>query len=209
MNTDIRYPIAEWRYEVANGDTVLGYSEWLLHRQEAGEPLYAVLPRSTLLPPGLYYVGDPCYVMQPDEWANILQATGFFNLYEDEESDHLNPKHLQHGVFSRNGTLFAVSSTAYGDGEYPCMDPEGRIVGSCAVDAGLIAAIPLEMIDLAAVESQYTKGIAGLGVVVRMTEEFGIEYFEGHIHFGDYSVITDGCGIEDEMDYYDYEEDAS
>ena len=26
----------DWRYEVANGDTVLGYSEWIEHQFEAG-----------------------------------------------------------------------------------------------------------------------------------------------------------------------------
>jgi hypothetical protein len=30
-----KFPVADWRYEVANGDTVLGYEEWLLHQLEA------------------------------------------------------------------------------------------------------------------------------------------------------------------------------
>jgi len=29
-----RYPESDWRYEVANGDTLLGYEEWLDHRDE-------------------------------------------------------------------------------------------------------------------------------------------------------------------------------
>jgi len=30
-----QYPIADWRYEVANDDTHLGYREWLEHKVEA------------------------------------------------------------------------------------------------------------------------------------------------------------------------------
>lgn len=29
------FPIADWKYEVANGDTYLGYQEWVAHRCEA------------------------------------------------------------------------------------------------------------------------------------------------------------------------------
>lgn len=29
------YPITDWRYEVANGDTTLGYREWCEHKLEA------------------------------------------------------------------------------------------------------------------------------------------------------------------------------
>lgn len=34
---DPRYPFADWKYEVANDDTVLGYTEWVLHQHEADE----------------------------------------------------------------------------------------------------------------------------------------------------------------------------
>jgi hypothetical protein len=30
-----RYPRSDWRYEVANGDTKLGYAEWIGHKYEA------------------------------------------------------------------------------------------------------------------------------------------------------------------------------
>ena len=30
-----RHPVSDWKHEVANGDTVLGYEEWLLHCVEA------------------------------------------------------------------------------------------------------------------------------------------------------------------------------
>ena len=31
------YPVADWQYEVANGDTRLGYLEWAAHQKEEGE----------------------------------------------------------------------------------------------------------------------------------------------------------------------------
>jgi hypothetical protein len=30
------YPVEDWKYEVANDDTRLGYKEWLKHRLENG-----------------------------------------------------------------------------------------------------------------------------------------------------------------------------
>ena len=31
------YPKADWRYDVANGDTVLGYEDWVRHIVESHE----------------------------------------------------------------------------------------------------------------------------------------------------------------------------
>lgn len=36
---DHRFPAEDWRYEVANGDTSLGYKEWLEHKREAANTL--------------------------------------------------------------------------------------------------------------------------------------------------------------------------
>ena len=32
-----KYPIEDWRYEVANGDTKLGYKEWVQHQKESNK----------------------------------------------------------------------------------------------------------------------------------------------------------------------------
>lgn len=34
MTNDPLYPIADWQHEVANGDTKLGYVEWVTHQKE-------------------------------------------------------------------------------------------------------------------------------------------------------------------------------
>ena len=31
------FPLSDWQYEVANGDTKLGYENWYAHRKEAEE----------------------------------------------------------------------------------------------------------------------------------------------------------------------------
>lgn len=35
MSAKKSYPISDWRFEVANGDTRLGYDEWVKHKMEA------------------------------------------------------------------------------------------------------------------------------------------------------------------------------
>jgi hypothetical protein len=34
---DDEFPISDWRYDVANGDTKLGYIDWVLHNIESHE----------------------------------------------------------------------------------------------------------------------------------------------------------------------------
>lgn len=31
------YPIEDWKYDVANNDTRLGYAEWVQHQKESNE----------------------------------------------------------------------------------------------------------------------------------------------------------------------------
>ena len=33
-DNDPDYPVEDWQYEVANGDTRLGYREWVEHQKE-------------------------------------------------------------------------------------------------------------------------------------------------------------------------------
>lgn len=165
---------------------------------------YRIRRTTTTLPKGKYYIGDPCYVIDDDEWMDALQSTRYFNLFVNGDCEgEYNEKDDQHGVFERDGTLFAVSSTAYGDGEYPCVSL-GSLVGTCGVDAGLIGAIPLEMIDLDAVNKNYSQGIEGLGCVVEFAHPFNIEVSDGLIDFGEFSVETGDSadGLYDEMEEY-------
>lgn len=35
-----KYPLGDWQYEVANGDTKLGYEDWVEHRRQSDEEVY-------------------------------------------------------------------------------------------------------------------------------------------------------------------------
>lgn len=48
------FPLEDWQYEVANGDTRLGYSDWLHHRIEAN----ATYQLETRLEDGTKLVND-------------------------------------------------------------------------------------------------------------------------------------------------------
>ena len=80
------------------------------------------------LPPGKYYVGDPCYVFQDETWGRLIA--------EAQEP-------MLHGdiVEFDNRQLWA-HSTMYGDGIYE--DQNGVEYG---VDSGIIGIIPIELID--------------------------------------------------------------
>jgi hypothetical protein len=51
-----RFPLDDWKYEVGNGDTVLGYADWLEHRllgsSDGGEPYFCIDSRGEAVFPG-------------------------------------------------------------------------------------------------------------------------------------------------------------
>ena len=51
-----RFPVDDWKYEVGNGDTVLGYADWLEHRilgsSDGGEPYFCFDSQGQAVFPG-------------------------------------------------------------------------------------------------------------------------------------------------------------
>ena len=39
MDQDKNYPVSDWQYEVANGDTILGYQGWVEHMYDLNRML--------------------------------------------------------------------------------------------------------------------------------------------------------------------------
>ena len=76
------------------------------------------MPKTTL-PPGEYWLGDPCYVIEREDWNGFRESV-------DRDTGHST----YHGEES------AVFSTKYGDGNYP--DRAGKYYG---VDSGQIGAV--------------------------------------------------------------------
>lgn len=168
------------------------------------------------LPPGVYYIGDPCYLIDDKEWQAALMQTRYFNLFVrnykdsfgriDNDNEH-NPRHLQHGIFERrngaNTQLFAVSTTAYGDGEYPCYVRdrwEKQKLGNCPVDAGCIAAIPVGIAGQQSCEKAKRLVEKGLGLMYEFSTPFTVEYDGGDISFGPLTIKTDDWDEEDEWE---------
>jgi hypothetical protein len=133
-----------------------------------------------MMRPGIYYVGDLCYVMHPQwkETCNLMFASG--------------GNYVLDGEFNlANGVRFALHSTAYGDGTY--QDQQGR---EYPVDAGLIGCIAVE--DVADPEAW----LEGMQAVV-FTKPFELKYDGGVISFVD---IDDKTIVEIDTDpVYDEE----
>ena len=78
--------------------------------------------------PGKYYVGDPCYVIEPwEDWLDVF--------LDQCDNDGVIDKFRGEDCF--------VAYTMWGDGAY--RDTDGR---TYLVDAGCIAAIPVEIINM-------------------------------------------------------------
>jgi hypothetical protein len=135
-----------------------------------------------MLNPGEYYVGDLCYVFNEETWEEVCELT-------------LDENTCLEGVFQlKDGRIFSMFGTAYGDGEY--RDQKGRVY---LVDSGTIGCVLASDIDIGA----RVFGTDG-GQVVKMSEPFSPYNQEGYLHFGTVSIDTAGY---DESKYDEEEEE--
>jgi hypothetical protein len=63
---------------------------------------------SVKVPAGKYWLGDPCYVIEADDWSKVCEA-----FYADENRGKSIVR-----VDLGNGNLVVLCQTAWGDGEY-------------------------------------------------------------------------------------------
>lgn len=96
--------------------------------QPGGLASLSTKPDPLTLPPGRYYVGDPCYVLKGDE-----QWDTFLGKYWKHDNTGGGPVTL-------NGHRMVAFNTQHGDGSYH--DGDGR---EYPVDAGLIAMLPVDL----------------------------------------------------------------
>ena len=131
--------------------------------------------------PGIYWIGDLCYVMH-DEWEEC------FDLFFSGHTDH----GCNEGEFTlKDGRKFASYNTAYGDGEYK--DTDGQRYG---VDSGSIGCIRIEDINWKNMDNN-----EDLGHAVYFPKDFETSYNDGVITFGHVSIDTKGT--DEEEDYED------
>ena len=121
----------------------------------------------TKLPPGQYWIGDLCYVIQDDtKWDQLC------DMIQDDRG-----KSVTRNVYTlKDGTKFMFCSTAYGDGTYN--DQFGNEYG---VDAGMIGMIALSDID------NHPDNDIGLGHVFTFDEPVYCSYYNGTLKFGNAS----------------------
>ena len=85
---------------------------------------------SVTMPPGTYWVGDPCYGVPDDRWMTWLERA-------DYKQDHWFL------LADLDGLPVLGISTKYGDGNY-----QGSDGNRYPVDAGLIGLVPEEIVKL-------------------------------------------------------------
>ncbi len=135
-----------------------------------------------ILPAGKYLVTDPCYVYPDKFWSE------FCNLIGDG------------GLLSADGKNFFVWGTAYGDGAYPVFsESSGEIKGEAAVDAGLLAIIPLALVKKWYKRRPGHVSLDKLTVELDIPIEFTIQESGGDVKFAGYGISTGG-GFYDEED---------
>jgi hypothetical protein len=117
------------------------------------------------MPPGQYYVGDPCYVFNRKHWDELGAQTNWFD----------------RSVGELNGQKMIAFGTAYGDGLYS--DQNGRMY---PVDAGLIGVVPVELID----DDCTFSHSPDCGHLIDFPQEFHCWEMEGNLKFGVICIDT-------------------
>lgn len=128
---------------------------------------------------GEYYIGDPCYILDEDQYEVLLTETEFFMQGSVDRGGVMFDK--------VTGKYFSVFSTKYGDGCY-----RGNNGFTYGVDAGCIACIPVEMVS----EPRYDTDVTA----VQFDRDFEVRYDDGLIVFGDVVINTDPDEYYDEVE---------
>jgi len=120
--------------------------------------------RQVMVPPGSYYLGDPCYSVPDGDWDELLSSCDYFRA---------SP------VGKVRGFEVLSFSTAYGDGVYK--DQHGN---AYSVDSGMIGLVPVELCDG---ESLYDEPER---MVTFASETLCETNGDGRLYFGSYFIDT-------------------
>lgn len=144
---------------------------------------------NVIVQPGIYYLGDPCYVVEGKEWDDLLESCGTF----------------QNQIGNIKGYQVAAQQTAHGDGEYGystvtdkniLIDPKTIRLNATnatkiSVDSGLIALVPFELIDPVAIQAWVDADQGDIGCWVEIKEPTNFSYNTGTIELGPIYIDTD------------------
>ena len=104
--------------------------------------------------PGIYFIGDPCYVLKDELWQRAIEDAGDFSAYEE----------------------FAIAPTLYGDGVYVDVY-SGKEFGVDSASLGLVN------MKFFAKNPNVTRPLDELGAVVEVNKGLKFEYDEEHYSF--------------------------
>lgn len=129
---------------------------------------------------GKYLITDLCYVYPKKEWGKYCEL-----IFPSGNSRGID---RDGAVFSYNDIKFFSSGTAYGDGYYP-ITYKNETIGNCAVDAGCLALVPIELVKSWQnnAEDLIKRKLA---VMVEVNNDFVISSGGGDWEFDDYEVKT-------------------
>jgi hypothetical protein len=124
-----------------------------------------------VVPSGTYAIGDPCYAVPNDDWADLLESCDYFQ----------NPI----GIVKDGLQKFSVLGfgTKWGDGCYRGTDGKDY-----PVDAGLIGLVPVEMI----------KDFADCELITFEKDTLCVNDGSGKLRFGHITIDTDPNEEEEE-----------
>ena len=126
---------------------------------------------------GIYYIGDPCYIFN-ESWIKVLNEVEYF----------IGEEQILFGEVVIGG------NTAHGDGTY--IDNSGR---EYAVDAGIIAILPVNLINIDKHISLSEINGSDCMHIVKFDKDFECEIDNGYFTFGDITIDTDDQMDEDEF----------
>ena len=117
------------------------------------------------LPAGIYYIGDPMYVLDKDEWHDMVYMSE--SIYDID-------------------TYFWCHKTAWGDGYY--VDNKGNGYG---VDSASIGVVPFELFKYKTMDNM-KNFIAQrhTGLLKHFDKEFTCDYEDGIFKIGDIEIDT-------------------
>lgn len=121
------------------------------------------------IPPGTYYLGDPCYTVNNDAWLPLLNTCNYFMT---------NPV----GTLPDGNKVYSFG-TKHGDGSYESRYGDSYNGFLFSVDSGMIGLVP--------VNSEYTHPNKNSTIVTFSSSEYcGYEESNGIITFGDWRIYT-------------------
>ena len=152
------------------------------------------------------WFGDPCYVVPENQWGYFCDTMFAYEKEAEPGHHYIGEVHDE-----ATGIGWYCWSTAFGDGSYS-LEVDGNTVASLGVDAGMLAAIPMTLINEWRKDPETHQSNPSLGHVLSAEICNGkLATSEGDMHFsgggGPLIAIPTSWQCEDDYDENEDEEE--